>query len=62
MDCGTPFCNSGRPVNDIIPDFNDMVFRADWKKNAIDTLYSTNNFPGVHRPHLSWPRVKPLVC
>ena len=44
MDCGTPFCNSGCPVNNIIPDFNDMVFRADWK-NAIDTLHSTNNFP-----------------
>jgi glutamate synthase (NADPH/NADH) small chain len=44
MDCGTPFCNSGCPVNNIIPDFNDMVFRGDWK-NAIDTLHSTNNFP-----------------
>ncbi|MHB1198625.1 MAG: glutamate synthase subunit beta [Polaromonas sp.] len=44
MDCGTPFCSSGCPVNNIIPDFNDMVFRADWK-NAIDTLHSTNNFP-----------------
>ena len=44
MDCGTPFCNSGCPVNNIIPDFNDMVFRNDWK-NAINTLHSTNNFP-----------------
>ena len=44
MDCGTPFCNNGCPVNNIIPDFNDMVFRADWKA-AIDTLHSTNNFP-----------------
>jgi glutamate synthase (NADPH/NADH) small chain len=44
MDCGTPFCNSGCPVNNIIPDFNDMVYRADWK-SAIDTLHSTNNFP-----------------
>ncbi|MES2384582.1 MAG: glutamate synthase subunit beta [Pseudomonadota bacterium] len=44
MDCGTPFCNSGCPVNNIIPDFNDMVFRGDWK-SAIDTLHSTNNFP-----------------
>jgi glutamate synthase (NADPH/NADH) small chain len=44
MDCGTPFCNSGCPVNNIIPDFNDMVFRADWH-NAILTLHSTNNFP-----------------
>lgn len=44
MDCGTPFCNSGCPVNNIIPDFNDMVFRADWK-SAIEILHSTNNFP-----------------
>ncbi len=44
MDCGTPFCNSGCPVNNIIPDFNDMVYRDDWKA-AIDTLHSTNNFP-----------------
>jgi len=44
MDCGTPFCNNGCPVNNIIPDFNDMVYRNDWKA-AIDTLHSTNNFP-----------------
>ncbi len=44
MDCGTPFCNNGCPVNNIIPDFNDLVFRGDWKA-AIDTLHSTNNFP-----------------
>ncbi len=44
MDCGTPFCNNGCPVNNIIPDFNDLVFRGDWK-TAIDTLHSTNNFP-----------------
>src|SRR6187399_519277 len=44
MDCGTPFCNSGCPVNNIIPDFNDLVYRADWK-NAFATLDSTNNFP-----------------
>ncbi|MDO9114609.1 MAG: glutamate synthase subunit beta [Polaromonas sp.] len=44
MDCGTPFCNSGCPVNNIIPDFNDMVFRGNWK-SAMDTLHSTNNFP-----------------
>jgi len=44
MDCGTPFCNNGCPVNNIIPDFNDMVYRSDWKA-AIDTLHSTNNFP-----------------
>jgi len=44
MDCGTPFCNSGCPVNNIIPDFNDLVYKADWR-NAIDVLHSTNNFP-----------------
>ena len=44
MDCGTPFCNSGCPVNNIIPDFNDLVYANNWKA-AIDTLHSTNNFP-----------------
>ncbi|MGZ5090592.1 MAG: glutamate synthase subunit beta [Burkholderiales bacterium] len=44
MDCGTPFCMSGCPVNNIIPDWNDLVYRQDWQ-NAIDTLHSTNNFP-----------------
>ncbi len=44
MDCGTPFCNSGCPVNNIIPDFNDLVYRDDWK-NAFAVLNSTNNFP-----------------
>ena len=44
MDCGTPFCNNGCPVNNIIPDFNDLVYHGDWK-NAIEVLHSTNNFP-----------------
>ncbi|HSM21104.1 MAG TPA: glutamate synthase subunit beta, partial [Rubrivivax sp.] len=44
MDCGTPFCNSGCPVNNIIPDFNDLVYRGDWL-SAIEVLHSTNNFP-----------------
>ncbi len=44
MDCGTPFCNNGCPVNNIIPDFNDLVYRGDWR-NAIEVLHSTNNFP-----------------
>jgi glutamate synthase (NADPH/NADH) small chain len=44
MDCGIPFCNNGCPVNNIIPDFNDLVYQQDWK-NAIDVLHSTNNFP-----------------
>ena len=44
MDCGTPFCNNACPVNNIIPDFNELVYQGDWK-NAIDVLHSTNNFP-----------------
>jgi len=44
MDCGTPFCMSGCPVNNIIPDFNDLVYQQDWQR-AIETLHSTNNFP-----------------
>jgi glutamate synthase (NADPH/NADH) small chain len=44
MDCGTPFCMSGCPINNIIPDWNDLVYRQDWKQ-ALDTLHSTNNFP-----------------
>ena len=44
MDCGTPFCMTGCPVNNIIPDFNDLVYRQDWQ-TAIETLHSTNNFP-----------------
>jgi len=44
MDCGTPFCNNGCPVNNIIPDFNNLVFEGDWL-NAITVLHSTNNFP-----------------
>jgi len=44
MDCGTPFCNNGCPVNNIIPDFNDLVYQGDWH-NAITVLHSTNNFP-----------------
>ena len=44
MDCGIPFCMSGCPVNNIIPDWNDLVYRQDWRK-AIEVLHSTNNFP-----------------
>ena len=44
MDCGIPFCMQGCPVNNIIPDWNDLVYRQDWKQ-AIDVLHSTNNFP-----------------
>ncbi len=44
MDCGIPFCHQGCPVNNIIPDWNDLVFRGDWQR-AIEVLHSTNNFP-----------------
>ncbi|MBC7202573.1 MAG: glutamate synthase subunit beta [Pusillimonas sp.] len=44
MDCGIPFCSSGCPVNNIIPDFNDLVYQQDWAR-ALEVLHSTNNFP-----------------
>ncbi len=44
MDCGIPFCHTGCPVNNIIPDWNDLVYRDHWKE-AIRVLHSTNNFP-----------------
>ncbi|HET8764587.1 MAG TPA: FAD-dependent oxidoreductase, partial [Rhodanobacter sp.] len=44
MDCGIPFCQNGCPVNNKIPDWNDLVYKADWKR-ALDSLLSTNNFP-----------------
>jgi glutamate synthase (NADPH/NADH) small chain len=44
MDCGIPYCHNGCPVNNIIPDWNDMVYHGDWKQ-ALDVLHSTNNFP-----------------
>jgi glutamate synthase (NADPH/NADH) small chain len=44
MDCGTPFCISGCPINNIIPDWNDLVWKQDWQR-AIESLHSTNNFP-----------------
>ena len=44
MDCGIPFCHQGCPVNNIIPDWNDLVYRNRWQE-AIEVLHSTNNFP-----------------
>jgi glutamate synthase (NADPH/NADH) small chain len=44
MDCGVPFCHNGCPLNNVIPDFNDLVYRDRWKA-AIRVLHSTNNFP-----------------
>ncbi len=44
MDCGIPFCHSGCPVNNLIPDWNHLVYESDWK-DALANLHSTNNFP-----------------
>ena len=44
MDCGIPFCQNGCPINNIIPDWNDLVYSQNWR-GAIDVLHSTNNFP-----------------
>src|SRR3954468_16954000 len=44
MDCGIPFCHNACPVNNLIPDWNHLVYREDWRR-ALDTLHSTNNFP-----------------
>ncbi len=46
MDCGIPYCHNGCPVNNQIPDWNDLVYRGDWKTAALN-LHSTNNFPEV---------------
>ena len=46
MDCGIPFCHNACPVNNIIPDWNDLVYRNEWRQ-ALDILHSTNNFPEV---------------
>jgi glutamate synthase (NADPH) small chain len=44
MDCGIPFCNNGCPLGNLIPDWNDLVYRGHWQ-DAIDRLHATNNFP-----------------
>src|SRR5687768_5352066 len=46
MDCGIPFCHEGCPLGNLIPDWNDLVYRDQWKR-AIDRLHETNNFPEV---------------
>ena len=46
MDCGIPFCHSGCPVNNLIPEWNDLVYRKDWQ-GAIERLHETNNFPEI---------------
>ena len=55
MDCGVPFCHNGCPLNNIIPDWNDLVYRGRWRE-AIRQLHATNNFPeftGRGRPDRS---------
>ena len=44
MDCGIPFCHEGCPLGNLIPDWNDLVYRGKWRE-AIDQLHATNNFP-----------------
>ena len=44
MDCGIPFCHQGCPLGNLIPDWNDLVYRDDWRE-AADRLHATNNFP-----------------
>ena len=44
MDCGVPFCQTGCPVSNLIPDWNDHVYRGNWKE-AVRQLHATNNFP-----------------
>ncbi|MEM7749253.1 MAG: glutamate synthase, partial [Pseudomonadota bacterium] len=46
MDCGIPYCHNGCPVNNQIPDWNDLVYQGDWER-AARNLHSTNNFPEI---------------
>ena len=51
MDCGIPFCHQGCPVNNLIPDWNNLVYRDQWRA-ALDNAALHQQFPGIHRPHL----------
>ena len=51
MDCGIPFCHQGCPLGNIIPDWNDLVYRGQWQE-ALDRLAGDQQFPGVHRTDL----------
>ena len=51
MDCGIPFCHNGCPLGNLIPDWNDLVYRGRWR-DAIRQLHATNNFPEFTGPHL----------
>ena len=62
MDCGTPFCNNGCPVNNIIPDFNDLVYRGDWK-TAMEVLTAPILFrssPAVSARHPARPPARSM--
>ena len=52
MDCGVPFCHTGCPLNNIIPDWNDLVYRGRWQE-AVRQLACHEQLPGIHGPHLS---------
>jgi len=60
MDCGVPFCHTGCPVNNLIPDWNDLVYNGRWQA-AIRRLHATNNFPEF-TGRICPPRAKPLAC
>ncbi len=57
MDCGVPYCHNGCPVNNQIPDWNDLVYRGDWLK-ALQEPALDQQLPGVHRPHLPRARAR----
>ena len=57
MDCGIPFCHNGCPVNNQIPDWNNLVYRDQWEQ-ALDQPALHQQLPGVHRPHLSRRRAR----
>jgi len=57
MDCGVPFCNTGCPVNNLIPDWNDLAYNGRWE-TAIRRLHATNNFPAASAPRPA----KPPAC
>src|SRR5665213_2085018 len=65
MDCGIPFCNNGCPLGNIIPEWNDLVYKNRWK-DALDMLFKTNNFPEFtgracrkSAPARKWPSSAP---
>ena len=57
MDCGIPFCNNGCPLGNLIPDWNDLVYRGQWRQAAMPPTISPSSPPGCARP-----RVKPPAC